>query len=224
MMQRGGTADRNETEGRVGESGENRQAPPGRKGTPVRCDGEGHAAKAVSHLEEVAGPDSDRLIGKLLRAVLGCVPCSAAEAPGERERRIGAALDAVSRVGPRDAVEGCRPRGRWRCTWPAWRRCSGRSAPICRSRSRPGCGATGRDGAAGRRRWRTRSSGAAACTAAPAPAGARQSDGPGPRAIDPARRPRPRDAGAAALVGVAAAGSGGSGRGARRHQGPPPSC
>jgi hypothetical protein len=65
------------------------------------------AASAVPRLkEEVTGSDSDRLNGALLRAVLGCVPCSAAEAPGDRERRAGAALDAVAGFGPRDGVEG----------------------------------------------------------------------------------------------------------------------
>ena len=64
------------------------------------------AASAVPRLKEVAGSDSDRLNGALLRAVLGCLPCSAAEAPEDRERRVGAALDAVRGFGPRDAVEG----------------------------------------------------------------------------------------------------------------------
>ena len=72
----------------------------------MRRDGEGDAAEAAPRLKKVAGADSDRLNGLLLRAVLGCLPCSAADAPEDRERRVGAALDAVRGFGPRDAVEG----------------------------------------------------------------------------------------------------------------------
>ena len=68
--------------------------------------GENGAAEAGPPLKGVAGSDSVRLNTVLLRAVLGCVPCSAAEAPEIREQRVGAALDAVKGFGPRDAVEG----------------------------------------------------------------------------------------------------------------------
>ena len=64
------------------------------------------SASAVPRLKDVAGSDRERLNGMLLRAVLGCLPCPAAERPEDRERRIGAALDAVASFGPRDAVEG----------------------------------------------------------------------------------------------------------------------
>jgi hypothetical protein len=64
------------------------------------------AASEVPRLKEVAGSNSERLNGMLLRAVLGCVPCSAAEKPEDRERRVGAVVDAVAGFGPRDAVEG----------------------------------------------------------------------------------------------------------------------
>ncbi len=66
----------------------------------MRRDDEGHAAKAVSRLKEVAGSDSDHLNGMLMRAVLGCVPRPAAEGLEDRERRIGAALDVVWGFGP----------------------------------------------------------------------------------------------------------------------------
>ena len=47
----------------------------------MRREGEGDAAEAAPRLKEVAGADSDRLNGMLLRAVLGCLPHPAAEAP-----------------------------------------------------------------------------------------------------------------------------------------------
>jgi hypothetical protein len=79
---------------------------PGRDVATRRRRGRRRWAETAPHLKEVAGADSDRLNGMLVRAVLGCLPCPAAEAPEDRERRVGAALDAVRGFGPRDAVEG----------------------------------------------------------------------------------------------------------------------
>ena len=108
MMRRHATPDRSDAEDRPAEVEGNRRAirSPWTGRAPMRRDGEGDAAEAAPRLKEVAGADSDRLNGLLLRAVLGCLPCSAAEAPEDRERRVGAALDAVRGFGPRDAVEG----------------------------------------------------------------------------------------------------------------------
>lgn len=111
-------ADHMEIGARLRGDGESREAlargaaaaPPGRADPAAARrrgdEGDGVGAEAVPRLKEVAGSDSDRLNGMLLRAVLACVPCSAAEKPGDRERRAGAALDAVGGFGPRDAVEG----------------------------------------------------------------------------------------------------------------------
>ena len=106
MMRRHATPDRGDTEDRPAEVEGNRRAPLGEGRAPVHRDGEGGAAEAALRLKEVAGADSDRLNGMLLRAVLGCLPHPAAEAPEDRERRVGAALGAVRGFGPRDAVEG----------------------------------------------------------------------------------------------------------------------
>ena len=73
-------------------------------GPIARRDDENGATEAALRLKEVAGSDSDRLNGMLLRAVLGCLPHPAAGAPEDRERRIGGALDAVRGFGPRGAA------------------------------------------------------------------------------------------------------------------------
>ena len=112
------TADRTEIGDRLRGDGEGREAlarraasaPPGRADPaakrPLGPEGDGVGAGAVPRLKETAGSDIDRLNGALLRAVLGCVPCSAGEKSEDRERRAGAALDALRGFGPRDAVEG----------------------------------------------------------------------------------------------------------------------
>jgi hypothetical protein len=131
MMPRHATADGKETKerladveeeaaraqvGSAGEPAQRRTRSARRKGAGRMTDnvasgvmprsGENGAAEAMPPLKSIAGSDSARLNTELLRAVLGCVPCSAAEAPEIREQRVGAALDAVKGFGPRDAVEG----------------------------------------------------------------------------------------------------------------------
>ncbi len=116
MTRRHANADRRRTGHQLRGDGEARQALArgGVAATPSRADpgalnrrgDEGDRAEAVPRLKEAAGADSDRLNGMLLRAVLGCVPCPEGGSPEDRERRVGAALDAVRGFGPRDAVEG----------------------------------------------------------------------------------------------------------------------